>query len=62
MFLLALGSVMCIIFCVMRSFSLALFGYSDGSIGAAIIAVILVHVVIALYVYAAWKEGSTKTD
>uniref|UniRef100_A0A1X7VFH9 Cytochrome c oxidase assembly factor 3 mitochondrial coiled-coil domain-containing protein n=1 Tax=Amphimedon queenslandica TaxID=400682 RepID=A0A1X7VFH9_AMPQE len=39
-----------------------LLGYSDGSVGAAIVAVILVHIVIGLYVYAAWKEGPTKTD
>ena len=41
---------------------LGILGYPDGSIGAAIVAVILVHVVIAAYVYVAWKEGSTKTD
>lgn len=41
---------------------IVVFGYADGSVGAAIVAVILVHVVIALYVYVAWKEGSTKTD
>lgn len=34
-------------------------GYSDGSVGAAITAVILVHCVIAGYVYVAWKEGQT---
>ena len=39
-----------------------IFGYSDGSVGAAIVAVILVHVVIAAYVYAAWNEGSKKID
>lgn len=39
-----------------------IFGYSDGSIGAVIVAVILVHVVIAAYVYAAWNEGSKKID
>lgn len=43
-------------------FSLVLLGYSDGSVGAAIVAVILVHIVIGLYVYAAWKEGPTKAD
>ena len=34
-------------------------GYTDGSVGAAIVAVLLVHCVIAAYVYAAWKEGPT---
>ena len=36
-------------------------GYSDGSVGAAITAVVLIHCVIAAYVYAAWKEGETPT-
>ena len=48
--------------CNHSCFSLVLLGYSDGSVGAAIVAVILVHIVIGLYVYAAWKEGPTKTD
>jgi len=34
-------------------------GYPDGSVGAAIVAVVLVHCVIAGYVYVAWKEGQT---
>ena len=34
-------------------------GYNDGSVGAAITAVVLVHCVIAGYVYEAWKEGDT---
>ena len=34
-------------------------GYKDGSVGSAITAVLLVHVVIAGYIYVAWKEGST---
>ena len=37
------------------------FGSRDGSLGAAILAVVLVHVVIAGYVYTAWKEGETDT-
>lgn len=39
-----------------------MFGYADGSVGAAIVAVVLVHFVIAMFVYAAWNEGSTKID
>lgn len=34
-------------------------GYEDGTVGSAITAVVLVHVVIAGYIYVAWKEGST---
>ena len=34
-------------------------GYPDGSVGAAIVAVVLIHVVIAGYVYVAWKDGPT---
>ena len=30
--------------------------------GGAITAVVLVHCVIAAYVFVAWKEGSTKID
>jgi len=33
-------------------------GYKDGSVPAAISAVLIVHVVIGVYVYLAWKEGS----
>ncbi len=32
-------------------------GYSDGSVGGAIIAVILIHLVIVMFVYKAWSEG-----
>ena len=32
------------------------FGMADGSVAAAITAVVLVHCVIAGYVYVAWKE------
>ncbi len=39
-----------------------MFGYADGSVGAAIVAVVLVHVVIAIFIYVAWNEGSTKVD
>lgn len=39
-----------------------IFGYEDGSVGAAAVAVVLVHCVIAAYVYAAWKEGPTDFD
>ncbi len=39
------------------SFS-AILGYRDGSVGAAITAVVLIHSIIAGYVYVAWKEGS----
>ena len=34
-------------------------GFKDGSIGSAIVAVVLVHCVIAGFVYTAWLEGST---
>ena len=43
-------------------FSSGILGYRDGSVPAAVLAVILVHCVIAAYVYAAWKEGTTKSD
>ena len=33
----------------------------DGSVAAAITAVVLVHCVIAAYVYMAWKEGPAST-
>ena len=33
-------------------------GYEDGSVPGAIVAVLIVHIVIGLYVYVAWKEGS----
>ena len=33
-------------------------GYKDGSVPAAISAVLIVHAVIGVYVYLAWKEGS----
>ncbi len=33
--------------------------YKDGAVGSAIIAVVLVHCVIAAYVYMAWIEGAT---
>lgn len=33
-------------------------GYQDGSIPGAIVAVLIVHIVIGLYVYVAWREGS----
>lgn len=36
-------------------------GYKDGAVGAAIVAVVLVHVIIAGFVYAAWAEGLTPT-
>jgi hypothetical protein len=38
---------------------LGILGYRDGSAGAAIVAVILVHVVIAGFIYTAWVEGQT---
>ena len=44
------------------SLNVGLLGYPDGSVGAAIVAVVLVHVVIVGFVYEAWKEGSTKID
>lgn len=31
-------------------------GYKDGSAGAAILAVVVVHCIIGAYVYTAWKE------
>ncbi|CAI8004594.1 Vacuolar ATPase assembly integral membrane protein vma21 [Geodia barretti] len=37
----------------------AALGYPDGSVGAAIVAVVLIHTVIAGYVYTAWKDGPT---
>lgn len=37
----------------------AMLGYPDGSVGAAIVAVVLIHTVIAGYVYVAWKDGPT---
>ena len=40
----------------------AILGYSNGAVGGAITAVVIVHCVIAAYIYVAWKEGSTKTD
>lgn len=33
-------------------------GYEDGSVPGALTAVLIVHVVIGLYVYVAWREGS----
>ena len=39
-----------------------IFGFKDGSVGGAITAVVLVHCVIAAYIYVAWNEGSTKID
>ena len=38
-----------------------MFGYKDGSAGAAIVAVVLVHTVIAGFVYTAWIEGRPTT-
>lgn len=32
-------------------------GYEDGSAPGAILAVVLVHLIIAGYVYVAWLEG-----
>ncbi len=43
------------------SVSVAVLGYSDGSVGGAIIAVILIHLVIAMFVYKAWSEGQSPT-
>lgn len=37
-------------------------GYNDGSAGGAIIAVVLIHVVIAMFVYKAWTEGQSTTS
>lgn len=52
-------------YCVTCSFSLVhrlgVFGYPDGSVGAAIVAVVLIHTVIAGYVYVAWKDGPSTT-
>ena len=36
--------------------AVGVFGMADGSVAAAITAVVLVHCVIAGYVYVAWKE------
>lgn len=38
-----------------------IFGYADGSVGSAIVAVVLVHCVIAGFIYTAWAEGLTPT-
>ena len=38
-----------------------MFGYKDGSTGAAIVAVVLVHTIIAGFIYTAWVEGQTAT-
>ena len=46
--------------CVFSSPYTELLGYEDGSIGAAIIAVVLVHLIIAAYVFVAWREGQTE--
>ena len=48
--------------CVLLGMNIGILGYNDGSVGAAIVAVLLVHVVIAGYVYAAWNEGNVKID
>lgn len=37
----------------------AMLGYSDGSVGAAIVSIVLIHTVIAGYLYTAWKDGPT---
>ena len=37
----------------------AIMGYPDGSVGAAIAAVVLIHTVITGYIYVAWKDGPT---
>ncbi len=42
-------------------FYIGVLGYPDGSVGGAIVAVILVHCVIAGFVYTAWMEGQTPT-
>lgn len=44
---------------VSASLLTAILGYPDGSVGAAIVAVVLIHTVIAGYVYIAWKDGPT---
>ena len=36
--------------------NVGVFGMEDGSVAAVITAVVLVHCVIAAYVYVAWKE------
>ena len=33
--------------------------FQDGSVGSAVVAIVLVHSVIAAYVYMAWLEGPT---
>ena len=46
---------------MMHCFSVAragVLGYQDGSVPGAIVAVLIVHIVIGLYVYVAWREGS----
>jgi H+/gluconate symporter-like permease len=32
------------------------YNYSDSSLYAALVAILLVHIILALFVYAAWKE------
>lgn len=41
----------CFVHCVV------VLGYSDGSVGGAVVAVILIHLVIVMFVYKAWTEG-----
>lgn len=41
--------------------TLGILGYKDGSVGSAVVAVVLVHCVIAAFVYTAWVEGSHTT-
>ncbi|KAL5460253.1 hypothetical protein EMCRGX_G033683 [Ephydatia muelleri] len=37
-------------------------GYSNATVGAGIIALVLVHVVVAAYIYVAWIEGAERED
>ena len=41
--------------------SVGIFGYKDGSVGSAIVAVVLVHCVIAGFIYTALGEGPSPT-
>ena len=41
---------------------LGFLGYQNGTVGAGILAVMLVHVIIAVYIYVAWIEGGEQRD
>ena len=47
---------LCVFYLLYLYVWLGIFGMEDGSVAAAITAVVLVHCVIAGYVYEAWKE------